>query len=189
MNKQQVIRRAAEKFKDAESFDIVKFAQELGIDVYYKKDIFSLFKSLSKDFNAKIRFNSKKEKYEIFVNPFHPLTRQRFSVAHEIAHFVLHKDVIVQNGNGISRDTTSQTDPATFGSTSKMESDADELAAKILMPREVIEEYMQKKDYDKDEPLEEEDIKKIAEHFKVSPLVVIVRLRNLDYVIPYIEFS
>ena len=39
--------------------------------------------------------------YAIFVNYTHSRGRQRFTIAHEIAHFVLHRDLI---GDGIADD-------------------------------------------------------------------------------------
>ncbi len=182
MNKKKIIQKVLREFKERGGLDIIKFAQNLGIDVYYKKSIVSLLKSFSSDFNAKILFNKEKERYEIYVNPFHPVTRQRFSVAHELAHYILHRDLIEANKDGIARKSKRE-------NPGKLEKEADELAAELLMPGEVVEDFLGKEGHRKDVVLEEEVLREIAAEFRVSLLMVVLRLRNLNYTVPYVEFA
>ena len=69
--------------------------------------------------------------YVIKVNRFEPKNRQRFTIAHEIAHFLLHRSLIA---NGV-------VDSALYRSklSSRLEAEANRLAADILMPRPLIE--------------------------------------------------
>ena len=69
-------------------------------------------------------------KYTIWTNAKHHQNRRRFTVAHEIAHFVLHRDAI---GDGIK-------DDALFRSTlgGLIESQANRYAAELLMPMKHI---------------------------------------------------
>lgn len=75
--------------------------------------------------------------FEIRVNKFEPKERQRFTVAHEIAHYLLHRNDIGRTGvvdNVLYRSSL----------TSRKEAEANRLAADIVMPsllvREAIEE-------------------------------------------------
>lgn len=69
--------------------------------------------------------------YVIKINRFEPKERQRFTIAHEIAHFLLHKNLIAR---GV-------VDSALYRSklSSRLEAEANRLAADILMPRELVE--------------------------------------------------
>jgi Zn-dependent peptidase ImmA (M78 family) len=64
--------------------------------------------------------------YKILVNKHEPAYRRRFTAAHELSHFLLHRDVI---GSGIS-------DNVLYRSTlsDSMEAEANRLASDILMP-------------------------------------------------------
>lgn len=64
--------------------------------------------------------------YAIYVNGKHSLQRQRFTIAHEIAHFILHKELI---GDGISDDALYRS-----GLSNAQEFMANKTAADILMP-------------------------------------------------------
>ena len=72
------------------------------------------------------------DNYVIYYNDSHPLTRQRFTMAHEFAHFLLHKDFI---GDGIEDDALYRSKKFP----SKFETEANKLAAEILMPWQLIE--------------------------------------------------
>lgn len=98
----------------------------------------------------------------ITVNATHPESRQRFTIAHEIAHFILHRDAI---GDGIVDDGMYRS-----GKPEKLERQANQYAAEILMPwKLVIDKYRA----GKTTPAE------LAREFKVSAAVAEIRLREL----------
>lgn len=70
-------------------------------------------------------------KFNIYVNGDHHVRRRRFTIAHEIAHFILHKDLI---GSGVTDDALYRS-----GLTSAVETQANALAANILMPWHLID--------------------------------------------------
>ena len=103
-------------------------------------------------------------KYIIRVNRHDVKERQRFTLAHEIAHFLLHKDRI---GDGISDDVLYRSKLSDF-----MEIQANRLAADILMPWDLIQpkltEYSQMRN--------EERFEKIASDAQVSTTAIKIRL-------------
>ena len=70
--------------------------------------------------------------YRIYVNADHSETRQRFTIAHELAHLILHKPLI---GDGITEDAMYRS-----GFSNAVETEANALAADILMPPNVVHE-------------------------------------------------
>jgi hypothetical protein len=68
--------------------------------------------------------------FVINVNRHDSPSRQRFTVAHEIAHFLLHRDQI---GDGISDDVLYRSSLS-----DAREAEANRLAADILMPRKAV---------------------------------------------------
>lgn len=68
--------------------------------------------------------------FAIYVNAKHSNVRRRFTIAHEIAHFVLHRDLI---GDGITEDALYRS-----GLSDAVEREANGLAAEILMPRHLV---------------------------------------------------
>jgi len=102
--------------------------------------------------------------YIIRVNRHDVKARQRFTLAHEIAHFLLHKDQI---GDGIVDDILYR---STLSDT--MEAQANRLAADILMPMF----YVNKKMSELNEYREEERIERIALSLEVSITALKYRL-------------
>lgn len=72
--------------------------------------------------------------YAIYVNGNHPVNRRRFTTAHEIAHFILHSEFI---GDGIVDDGLYRSRLS-----NAMESQANKLAADILMPRFLLNQHI-----------------------------------------------
>jgi len=74
--------------------------------------------------------------YEIRVNKYETPERQRFTVAHEIAHYLLHRDDI---GAGV-------VDSIMYRSslTSRKETEANRLAADITMPADAVAKELKK---------------------------------------------
>jgi Zn-dependent peptidase ImmA (M78 family) len=68
--------------------------------------------------------------FHIEINGAHPLARQRFTLAHEISHYLLHRELI---GDGIE-------DTALYRSrlSDDREIEANRLAAQILMPAQLV---------------------------------------------------
>ncbi len=97
--------------------------------------------------------------YAIFVNGTHHVNRRRFTTAHEIAHFVLHENMI---GDGI-------TDDALYRSklTGGIEAQANRYAAGILMPITLINQALS-------EGIN--TIEALAERFQVSKSSMSIRM-------------
>src|SRR5688572_22304486 len=74
----------------------------------------------------------------IGYNPLEPSVRQRFTVAHELGHYELHRlgnEIFVDNHfKALFRDEKSSTGQV------KQEQEANAFAASILMPRDKVEE-------------------------------------------------
>jgi|InofroStandDraft_1065614.scaffolds.fasta_scaffold00110_117 Zn-dependent peptidase ImmA (M78 family) len=97
----------------------------------------------------------------ITVEACHPEQRQRFTIAHEIAHFCLHQskedlfeDKIFFRGVDIN----------------SLEYQANEFAGELLMPEDVFYEQIRQGN---------KSIERLATHFGVSTLAIRVRARNL----------
>lgn len=104
--------------------DVHEIARDLGLLVVVDR-------KMNNDISGKIeRSEFAAGGFVITVNGTHSKTRQRFTIAHEIAHFILHRDLI---GDGI-------TDDALYRSTrgDDIERQANAYAAAILMPAPLV---------------------------------------------------
>ncbi len=113
------------------------------------------------------------EKYIIRVNRFEKRTRQRFTIAHEIAHFLLHRDIIDQSKDGITDSVLYRS-----GESLDIEFQANRLAADIIMPLSAVQE--KKKEIFGEHPVNEEMIEYLAEFFEVSNAAIEVRLSQIE---------
>jgi Zn-dependent peptidase ImmA (M78 family) len=112
----------------------------------------------------------------IGVNALHHPNRQRFTIAHELGHLELHRDMITtavhvdKDFPALMRDSNSAT------GMEKIEIEANQFAAALLMPRIMIQQALagNQFDIDDDGPLEE-----LAKKFKVSKQALEYRIRNL----------
>lgn len=110
------------------------------------------------------------DSYVIYLNASHSYTRKRFTLAHEIAHYLLHKDVL---GSKEHIDLTKQ--PVLSRSkersreSNKIEIEANSLAADLLMPEVEFKKFW--KTYDSTEDL--------ANKFNVSAAAATVRSKQL----------
>lgn len=105
--------------------------------------------------------------YIIRVNRHESKARQRFTLAHEIAHYLLHKDQI---GDGIEDDVLYR------ALSNTVEAQANRLAADIIMPWYVVKNLL--KQYE-DFSLEEK-IEKIAGDLGVSTTAMEIRLDQVQ---------
>ena len=118
----------------------------------------------------------KKSTALICINSNDSENRQRFTIAHEIGHFMLHKnkDGFVDKGLLVhNRDSDSSK------AIKPEEIEANYFAAELLMPKKFIENDLEAeeiKDYDK-------FIYSQADRYKVSAHAMTLRLANLGYLV------
>jgi len=113
----------------------------------------------------------------IGVNARHAPTRQRFTIAHELGHFLLHtsRDLFVDKDYIVHfRDETSSTgvDP--------IEVEANQFAAEVIMPADKVRELFNARRFDIDD---EAALRRLAAKFTVSPTAMAVRLSSLGLVV------
>ena len=113
------------KYQNPDFVDVETLAGELGMKVCYSKQPDNISGAIFK--NEKVGGS---RGYVCFVNNTHSSERQRFTIAHEIAHFILHRDYIGDGitDNGLLRSNLS----------SEIEIAANRLAADIIMPWHLI---------------------------------------------------
>ena len=123
-------------------------------------------------------FLAVKEK-TIVVNLNHPSVRRRFTIAHEIGHYQLHRrseDIPVFIDRAVYHRKES-----VAGVDHLMEMQANAYAAGLLMPEALLDEYLENHPaLDLEKPT---DIKTLAEEFEVSRPAMEFRLINLGFVL------
>lgn len=130
-------------------------AQRFGIEVIsitLPADISGLIRQLSPN----------NQSYQIQVNNTDVAVRQRFTVAHELAHFLLHRHSIGTDGI---------TDSILYRSklSDRVEAEANRMAAALLLPWDKVHDWCLRKHAC--QPASEH-LEEIAEVFKVSALAV-----------------
>ncbi len=146
--------------------DPIKCAKYLGVNVQsisLKADISGLF--VMKDKMAFIRYNEN-EKNE---------KRSRFTIAHELGHFVLHKNIplIIDKGKNdriLFRDSF-----PTSGEFDR-EREANAFAASLLMPKFLIDTEIKKV------PKDADIVSYLSDKFNVSEQAMSFRLTNLELI-------
>lgn len=144
------------RLQDAAPVNIVGIAKVLGLEVYESHD-------LPEGIAGKI-FRDRKHggqgEYSIIVRGGDPLVRKRFTVAHEIAHYLLHRQFFAADG---------LVDDAMYRSqlSTKKEIEANTLAADLLMPWHLLR------------PLSDKPVEELAKRFQVSQQAMNIRLETL----------
>jgi len=102
--------------------------------------------------------------YRIVINSRHPKKRQKFSMAHEYVHYQVHRIEIenMPHGEKILHRSEER---------DRIEYQANQYAAEILMPEEVFRRVVREKNG---------DISKISDDFGVSQLAVRYRAKSLE---------
>ncbi len=106
--------------------------------------------------------------YLVTVNALHPVSRQRFTIAHELGHYMFHRTEI---GDGLDDDRLYRsTNVGKYHNTAigpAEETEANKFAANLLMPQELVD-IMWREDGT--------NIEKMAEKFGVSKAAMKIRL-------------
>lgn len=138
--------------------DLIGLARDLGIRVEWE--------ALGDKISGQIIRNPRKggsSGFLIVVNSEDHPNRKRFTLAHEIAHFILHRDLIEE---GVVDNTMYRSAELS----SYHEVQANRLAADILMPIKIVRR----------EWLADSDPVHLARRFGVSVEAIKIRLKNLE---------
>lgn len=151
---QELLDFAKSKTIRTNPLDIVALLESLGIDVRYEP--------LEKGISGMLKKNTTTNKWIIYVNSLHHPHRQRFTLAHELAHYCRHTpiddefvDKIFFRGSKFS----------------SLETEANHFAAEILMPANEF----------RNQVLISPKVEDIANHFQVSSAAVMYRAQELGF--------
>lgn len=117
-----------------------------------------------------------KNRVIIGVNSLHHANRQRFTIAHEIGHVLLHK------GTELFVDRTYRVNMRNSVSSQAIDKDeieANRFAAALLMPEHMLVEDLKGKEIDFES---EDDVAKLAEKYEVSLKAMTIRLSNIGLI-------
>lgn len=163
---QKKLQELREKFNEI-PVPVIAIAKELGIKIYEASD-FSRTQSGS--------IKKEKGRYVIYLNGLDHPTRKRFTIAHEIGHFLLHRDYLNQGNEAITEikqpvtELNRPADPTPMNEAErKREIEANRFAAELLMPSEEFKEAFKQAN----------NVEDIADKFYVSSSAVAVRAKDL----------
>lgn len=135
--------------------DIIKIAKLNDIAVYEGE--------LEKNISGAIRYNKEKQNFEIMVNKNDTRERKRFTIAHEIGHYFLHKELLMSDEVHID---IMYRMPNDNEEENKREKDVDYFAGALLMNKTLLTKIY----------MENHTITELAEIFDVSVSAMTVRL-------------
>jgi Zn-dependent peptidase ImmA (M78 family) len=144
---------ARDKNLETTPLDVKGIADKFGIHV---KEV-----SLEDDLSGKLYRDPETSKWVIEVNKEHHPNRKRYTIAHELAHFCLHRHL---KYNFVDRIYFRG------GESNKPEWQANEFASAILIPAEKFRERIRSG---------VTKIEKLANEFQVSTLALRIRAKNL----------
>jgi Zn-dependent peptidase ImmA (M78 family) len=121
----------------------------------------------------------KEKQTVIAINEKHALTRQRFTIAHEFGHYVLHKNlsnVFFDESLVFFRDQESA------NGTKYQEIEANNFAAELLMPEALLKKHLALKPLDAFDEADNSGICQLAQEFGVSTQALTIRLTKLGLI-------
>lgn len=137
--------------------DLIDIAKALGIEVF--ESDFTEYPNV--DGLLEYKDENNKPAPKIFLNKDRPNTRKKFTLAHEIGHYVLHKDDKV-------RYRIDELDYSNDSETIKLETEANYFAASLLVPTDKLKKILS---------LSNNDYNITADFFGVSKPVIENRIK------------
>jgi Zn-dependent peptidase ImmA (M78 family) len=165
----QNIAYKAERFR--ENYGLGKFAP-IDFDRFLlKANVITVYKPLSDDFSGMSIRHQDKYRF-MLINSNQILSRQRFTIAHELYHLFVQEYFHFHSCTPGNSDYVSHPE----------EYKADVFASNLLLPENGVLEIIPEHEKQKKNHITRESIFKIHQFFGVSVKAVIMRLRELDLV-------
>lgn len=114
----------------------------------------------------------------IGVNALHHPHRQRFTIAHEIGHLMLHREEIAERVHVDKKFPVMLRDTRSTQGTDWLEIQANQFAAALLMPESLLRETVDQEEYDIDD---QRPIDELAKKLRVSRQALEYRIRHLHF--------
>jgi len=152
---EDLLRLAESKGLDVHPINVTELAQELGVTIR--------FEHLEDDISGSLVKEKKTGVWVMTVNSLHHPHRQRFTIAHELAHRVCH----AANSDSFEDKTFFRN-----GDSNWMEIEANQFAAALLMPERTFVDYIDNVS---------SKVEDLARYFQVSSMAVRVRAKVLGY--------
>nr|WP_290981190.1 ImmA/IrrE family metallo-endopeptidase [Halomonas sp.] len=152
---EDLIKLAETRGLETNPVNVSQVANELGISLR--------FEPMSNDDSGSLKKDRKTGVWVMTVNSLHHPHRQRFTIAHEIAHRVRH---------AANSDTFEDKTFFRNGDSNWMETEANQFAAALLMPEAIFSEYIENVS---------DVVEDVAAHFHVSSMAVRIRAKVLGY--------
>ena len=149
---QEKIQELVDEYTSTFPVDLLTLARKLGLRVFTTKS----FKDSKSGEIVKISDDD----YHIYLNAKHPYKRNRFTLAHEIAHYIHHREEMGSSDplENYRNDTPKISLARTNGGSGKLEIEADHYGAALIMPEAEFIRVWNEKDLVDD----------VADHFDVS---------------------
>lgn len=136
--------------------DLRAIAKDIGLGLFWT--------NLGSDIAGQIvRDKGQVAGFSIFINSEQHINRQRFTLAHEIAHYILHRDLIE---SGVVDSTMYRSELS-----DRYEAQANQMASDILMPVRLVKAYLAKHP--------SASLEETAKAFQVSSAAMKIRLDGL----------
>jgi Zn-dependent peptidase ImmA (M78 family) len=116
----------------------------------------------------------------IGYNAAHARVRQRFTISHEVAHFLLHVKKTDKAQLFIDKHLSFRRDESSSAGVETDEVEANQLGAALLMPRGLVQQEIRDQDLNLDDG---EAIELLAKRFQVSTAAMSNRLANLKMLV------
>jgi Zn-dependent peptidase ImmA (M78 family) len=112
------------------------------------------------------------------INNTHHVNRQRFTIAHEIGHFMLHVDSPNEETIFVDKKYSFRRDGKSSLGVYEQEKDANAFASSLLMPKQLVDKAIADMNLD---ILDDYDIPGLAKKIGVSEQALGFRLESLGY--------
>ena len=149
-----------DKYKNHIPVPVIKIAKELKLVVYETTNL---------PVNQSGLIKKEGENFVIYVNSHHSSVRKRFTIAHEIAHFLKHLSEIGNEYVTTNKQPIPREENKSVGKRREMEIEANKFAANLLMPEKSFGEVWEKSD----------TIEEVADKFEVSISAATIRANSL----------
>lgn len=153
-------------------------ASQLPIDVYQIAETLGIaiqFEELDDDVSGLLLIEN--DQATMAINETQHPNRQRFTIAHEIGHFMLHR----QSENSLFVDKKYEVyrrDEKSSDGDDRQEREANRFAAALLMPKEILKKEIKRQQLDL---IDDTDAYVLAKRFGVSTQALGFRLARLEF--------